>query len=136
MFFVENKEISIVLAVLIHVTPQFMKTTEDILITQQYHIQISLYQESIFRVKDGWRTMISAYILITMHPGKSDKAIKEMRQLDNVAKISIIAGEYDIVIRAQVKNLEELLDVTDKIQMIEGVSKTTTQIIEKEISLQ
>ncbi len=59
-----------------------------------------------------------------------------MRQLDNVAKISIIAGEYDIVVRAQVKNLEELLNVTDKIQMIDGVTKTTTQIIEKEISLQ
>jgi DNA-binding Lrp family transcriptional regulator len=71
-----------------------------------------------------------------MQPGNSDKAIKEMRQLDNVAKISIIAGEYDIVIRAQVKNLEELLNVTDQIQMIEGVTKTTTQIIEKEISLQ
>ena len=80
--------------------------------------------------------MISAYILITLQPGKTDKAIKEMRQLDNVAKISIIAGEYDIVIRAQVKNLEELLNVTDQIQMIEGVTKTTTQIIEKEISLQ
>ncbi|HUT00287.1 MAG TPA: Lrp/AsnC ligand binding domain-containing protein [Candidatus Thermoplasmatota archaeon] len=80
--------------------------------------------------------MISAYILITMLPGKTDKAIKDMRQLGNVAKISIIAGEYDIVVRAQVKNLEELLNVTDKIQMIEGVTKTTTQIIEKEISLQ
>jgi DNA-binding Lrp family transcriptional regulator len=80
--------------------------------------------------------MISAYILITMQPGKNDKAIKEMREISNIAKISIIAGEYDIVVRAQVKNLEELLDVTDKLQMIEGVGKTTTQIIEKEISLQ
>ena len=80
--------------------------------------------------------MISAYILITMQPGKNDKAIKEMRQINNIVKISIIAGEYDIVVRAQVKNLEELLDVTDKLQMIEGVGKTTTQIIEKEISLQ
>lgn len=59
-----------------------------------------------------------------------------MRAISNIAKISIIAGEYDIVVRAQVKNLEELLDVTDKLQMIEGVGKTTTQIIEKEISLQ
>ena len=59
-----------------------------------------------------------------------------MRQIDNVAKISIIAGEYDIVVRAQVKNLEELLDVTDKLQTIDGINKTTTQIIEKEISLQ
>jgi|APFre7841882630_1041343.scaffolds.fasta_scaffold795903_1 hypothetical protein len=53
MFFVENKQLSIVLTVLTHLTPSFIKTTEDILITQQYHIQITLYQESIFRVKDG-----------------------------------------------------------------------------------
>jgi len=79
--------------------------------------------------------MISAYILITMQPGKTDKAIKEMRKIENLAKISIIAGEYDIVVRAQVKNLEELLEVTDKLQMIDGVTKTTTQIIEKEITL-
>jgi DNA-binding Lrp family transcriptional regulator len=71
-----------------------------------------------------------------MQPGKTDKAIKEMRDIANIVKISIIAGEYDIVVRAQVKNLEELLEVTDKLQIIEGVSKTTTQIIEKEISVQ
>jgi len=80
--------------------------------------------------------MISAYILITMQPGKTDRAIKEMRSIPNIVKISIIAGEYDIVIRAQVRNLEELLEVTDKLQVVEGISKTTTQIIEKEISVQ
>jgi DNA-binding Lrp family transcriptional regulator len=79
--------------------------------------------------------MINAYILIMMQPGKTDKAIKEMKKIDKVAKISIIAGEYDIVVRAQVDSLEELLDVTDKIQLVEGVSKTTTQVIEKEITL-
>ena len=71
-----------------------------------------------------------------MQPGKTDKAIKEMRDISNIVKISIIAGEYDIVVRAQVKNLEELLEVTDKLQIVEGVSRTTTQIIEKEISVQ
>ena len=80
--------------------------------------------------------MISAYILITMQPGKTDKAIKEMRKIENVAKISIIAGEYHIVVRAQVKNLEELLTVTDKLHVVDGITKTTTQIIEKEITLQ
>ena len=79
--------------------------------------------------------MINAYILITMQPGHSDKAIKEMRKIENVAKISIVAGEYDIVVRVQVKTLEKLLNVTDKLQMIEGVKKTTTQVIEKEITL-
>jgi len=79
--------------------------------------------------------MINAYILITMQPGHSDKAIKEMRKIENVAKISVVAGEYDIVVRVQIKTLEKLLKVTDQIQMIEGVKKTTTQVIEKEIAL-
>ena len=69
-----------------------------------------------------------------MKPGNSDKAIKEMRKIQDIAKISIVAGEYDIVVRAQVENLDGLLKVTDKIQMIKGVMKTTTQIIEKEIT--
>ena len=79
--------------------------------------------------------MISAYILINMKPGNVDKAIKEMRKIENLVKISVVAGEYDTVVRAQVKNLEDLLETTDKIQTIDGVMKTTTQIIEKEIAL-
>jgi len=79
--------------------------------------------------------MINAYILLSMKPGKSDTAIREMRKIGNVEKISIVAGDYDIVVRVQVKSLEKLLVVTDKLQMIEGVKKTTTQVIEKEITI-
>ena len=79
--------------------------------------------------------MINAYILTVMKPGNSDQAIKDMRGIENIEKISVVAGEYDIVIRAHVDDLEQLLAVTDKIQMIPGVKKTTTQIIEKEIAL-
>ena len=79
--------------------------------------------------------MINAYILVMMQPGNSDKAIKEMRKIENIVKVSVVAGEYDIVVRAQVDTLEDLLKVTDKIHMIKGVNKTTTQVIEKEISL-
>jgi DNA-binding Lrp family transcriptional regulator len=79
--------------------------------------------------------VINAYILLNMKPGNNDKAIKEMRKIEDIAKISIVAGEYDIVVRAQVKSLDGLLKVTDKIQLIDGVVKTTTQVIEKEIAL-
>ena len=79
--------------------------------------------------------MINAYILISMEPGNSEKAIKEMRKIDNIVKVSIVAGEYDIVVRTQVEALENLLEVTEKIHTIKGVNKTTTQVIEKEISL-
>jgi DNA-binding Lrp family transcriptional regulator len=79
--------------------------------------------------------MINAYILISIRPGKSDNIIREMRKIENVEKISVVAGEYDIVVRVQVKTLEKLLKVTDKLQLIDGVKKTTTQVIEKEIAL-
>ena len=64
-----------------------------------------------------------------MKPGNTDKAIKEMRKIENVEKISVVAGEYDIVVRVHVKRLENLLKVTEKIQMINGVKKTTTQVL-------
>lgn len=70
-----------------------------------------------------------------MRPGQTDRAIKEMRKLGNIEKISVVAGEYDIVIRVRVKSLGNLLKVTDKIQLIDGVKKTTTQVIEKELAL-
>jgi DNA-binding Lrp family transcriptional regulator len=79
--------------------------------------------------------MINAYILINMKPGNTANVINNMRKISDIAKISVVAGEYDIVVRAQVKSLDDLLTVTDKIQMIKGVSKTTTQVIEKEIAL-
>lgn len=79
--------------------------------------------------------MVNAYILLSMKTGSSDKAIKEMRKLENVEKISIVAGEYDIVVRVRVDTLEQLLEVTNELQLIEGVAKTTTQVIEKEIAL-
>ncbi len=70
-----------------------------------------------------------------MRPGDSEKAIAAMRKINYIAKISVVAGDYDIVVRVQVDSLEDLLKVTDKIQMIHGVKKTTTQVIEKELSL-
>jgi DNA-binding Lrp family transcriptional regulator len=79
--------------------------------------------------------MINAYILTVIRPGQTETVIKEMRKLENVEKISVVAGEYDIVIRVCVKNLGSLLKVTDKIQLIKGVKKTTTQVIEKELAL-
>ena len=85
--------------------------------------------------KFGGTTMINAYIFTVLQPGNTDKAIKEMRKIENLEKISVVAGEYDIIVRVHVKSLDKLLKVTDKLQMIDGVKKTTTQVIEKEIAL-
>jgi len=70
-----------------------------------------------------------------MEPGNSNRALNEIKKIKNISKISIVAGDYDIIVRVQVKTLEDLLKVTNKIHMIKGVAKTTTQVIEKEIGL-
>jgi len=79
--------------------------------------------------------MMHAYILVTMKPGFSDKAIHEIRRIQHVEKVSVIAGAYDIVIRVGIKTMEELLIVNASLQNINGLEKTTTHIIEKEICL-
>ena len=78
--------------------------------------------------------MIKAYILTEMQPGDYNKAVKEMEKIENIKKISITAGDYDIIIRAEVSHIKDLLKITNKIHMIDGVNKTKTQVIEKELA--
>jgi DNA-binding Lrp family transcriptional regulator len=79
--------------------------------------------------------MMHAYILVTMKPGFSDQAIRDIRHIDHVEKVSVIAGAYDIVVRVGVKSMEDLLQVNTQLQNINGLEKTTTHVIEKEIAL-
>ncbi|HID25958.1 MAG TPA: Lrp/AsnC family transcriptional regulator [Thermoplasmata archaeon] len=79
--------------------------------------------------------MIRAYILIRAMVGKLENILKESRKLRNVESLAVVAGEYDVIIRAKVKELEDLMKLTDEIQMIDGIKQTTTQVVEKEITL-
>jgi len=78
--------------------------------------------------------MIKAYILTEMQPGDYNKAIKEMGKIENIKKISITAGDYDIILRVEVNRINDLLKITNKLHMIDGVNKTRTQVIEKEVA--
>ena len=76
--------------------------------------------------------------LLEAKNGKLTEQMKHVSKSENIDAELIkrrVAGEYDVVVRVHVKNLENLLKVTNKIHMIEGVRKTTTQVIEKEIAL-
>ena len=70
-----------------------------------------------------------------MLPGYVKKGIDHMQTIEFVEKISVVAGQYDVIIRVLVEDLESLLAITNQLQMIPGIEKTTTQVIEKEIVL-
>ena len=77
--------------------------------------------------------MIKAYILIKTYVGNIKAVLDEMRKLRDVESIAVVAGDYDIIVKAKVNNLEELMELTDQIHSIKGVKRTNTQVIEKEI---
>ena len=76
---------------------------------------------------------VSAYMLFSIHLGKSSSVVKELRKIPQVIRVAVVTGEYDIIARITVENLEELYYITSKqIHMIEGIIEIQTAVIEKE----
>jgi len=79
--------------------------------------------------------MIKAYILVKARIGKLENILKEAKKIENVENISVVAGDVDLIIKVKVDDLEKLMELTDKLQLIDGVRQTTTYVVEKEISI-
>lgn len=78
--------------------------------------------------------MTRAYILTALEPGVVKQAISQLRIINDIEKISVIAGEYDIVVRVAAPTMEGILGAANKIQQVKGVKKTITQVVGKEIT--
>ena len=79
--------------------------------------------------------MIGAYVMISVLPGRIRGVVKELKKTPQVGSIAVITGEYDIVVRVSVENLGLLADVTDSVSQIDGIAKTHTHVIERELSV-
>ncbi len=77
---------------------------------------------------------ISAYIFFTVDLGKTQDVINALRKIPNIVNVAVVTGEYDIVTKIIVEDLEELFTVTtEQVHMIEGITETQTAVIEKEV---
>ena len=71
--------------------------------------------------------MVQAYILIQTEVGKAAQVAKEVRDLTGVAEAEDVTGPYDVIVRAEAKNVDELGRlVVAKIQGVEGITRTLT----------
>jgi len=77
--------------------------------------------------------LIKAYIMINAEIGKIAKVVEELKKIDGIGNIAVVAGEFDIIVRVRVKSVEELFDITEKIHKIDGIVRTTTHVVEKEV---
>jgi DNA-binding Lrp family transcriptional regulator len=71
--------------------------------------------------------VVQAYILIQTEVGKAAQVAKEVRDIDGVEEAEDVTGPYDVIVRAQAKNVDELGRlVVAKIQGVEGITRTLT----------
>ena len=69
--------------------------------------------------------MIAAYILIQTEAGKAATVAAALRDLPGVSETASLAGPYDVIARAQARDIDELAKlVTSQVQALDGVSRT------------
>jgi len=71
-----------------------------------------------------------AYILISFDPGKERTGFETISKMEEVKRINIIYGEWDIIILIETEGPGALENfIIDKIRVIDGVKLTSTMIV-------
>jgi DNA-binding Lrp family transcriptional regulator len=69
--------------------------------------------------------VIAAYILIQTEAGQAAAVAAALRDLPGVSETATLAGPYDVIARAQARDIDELAKlVTSQVQALDGVSRT------------
>jgi DNA-binding Lrp family transcriptional regulator len=73
--------------------------------------------------------MVTTYTLARVHPTKDKDVYKSLQEFKQIKEVIITYGEYDLLIKIEVKDLDELDQfIFNKIRGVEGISSTTTLI--------
>jgi DNA-binding Lrp family transcriptional regulator len=70
---------------------------------------------------------VNAYILIQTEVGKAAAVAQEIGELDGVTNAEDVTGPYDVIVRAEAENVDDLGKlVVAKIQGVPGITRTLT----------
>lgn len=73
--------------------------------------------------------MVVAYIMVKAHTGEADRLKREIKAIEGVVEVFIVAGDVDLIAKVEVDTPDEVKDVAaTRIQSIEGVEDTQTYI--------
>jgi DNA-binding Lrp family transcriptional regulator len=73
--------------------------------------------------------MVTAYVLLRVKPGMDRSVLQSVKKLAEIKDFETVYGEYDLLIKIEVKIMEDLDGfIFDNIRMIRGVEGTTTLI--------
>lgn len=78
---------------------------------------------------------VKAYVLMNLRVGSSPSIIKELQKIKSVVRVASTTGLFDMIVRVEVKQIESLGDVLHDIHSIDGIIKTETEVVIKEVTL-
>lgn len=71
--------------------------------------------------------MVQAYILIQTEVGKAADVAERIAQIDGVLLAEDVTGPYDVIVRAEAPNVDDLGKlVVAQVQGVEGITRTLT----------
>ena len=71
--------------------------------------------------------MVTAYILIQTEVGKAAQVAKDIVEIKGVQQAEDVTGPYDVIARAEARNLDELGRlVVARVQVVDGITRTLT----------
>jgi DNA-binding Lrp family transcriptional regulator len=71
--------------------------------------------------------VVVAYILIQTEVGKAAMVAEKIVQLEGVQQAEDVTGPYDVIVRAEARNLDELGKlVVARVQAVDGITRTLT----------
>ena len=73
--------------------------------------------------------MVTAFILMNVETGRLRILSDELLQIEGIAEVYSVAGEWDLVVIARVREHEALSDlITEHVANLRGILKTETLI--------
>jgi DNA-binding Lrp family transcriptional regulator len=71
--------------------------------------------------------VITAYILVQTEVGKAARVTNEILEIQGVQQAEAVTGPYDVIVRAEARNLDELGKlVVARVQAVDGITRTLT----------
>jgi hypothetical protein len=71
--------------------------------------------------------VVAAYILIQTEVGKAAQVAKDIVEIKGVQQAEAVTGPYDVIVRAEARNLDELGKlVVARVQAVDGITRTLT----------
>jgi DNA-binding Lrp family transcriptional regulator len=71
--------------------------------------------------------VVTAYILVQTEVGKAAQVAEDIVKIEGVQQAEDVTGPYDVIVRAEARNLDELGKlVVARVQVVDGITRTLT----------